>query len=232
MLWLVATPIGNLEDMGLRAIRILESVDLVASEDTRKTSILLKHYGINKPQTALNEFNEKKVVPQLIERMQSGEVIGMVTDAGTPGISDPGYLLVRAALDAGLEINAVPGPSAVVMALTLSGLPMHAFTFRGFSPHKEGPRKRFLDQDKLLPYTLVYYESPYRLKAFLKNALDIFGDRQASIANDLTKKFENVMRGSLSELVQAFQESRIQGEYTVCIAGYNPKLKTSGDSDH
>ena len=229
MLWLVATPIGNLGDMGQRAVAVLQGVDLIASEDTRKTSILLKHYAISKPQLALNEFNERKVVPQLVGRLEAGETIALVTDAGTPGISDPGYLLVRAALDAGVEISAVPGPSAVIMALTLSGLPMHAFTFRGFPPNKEGPRKRFLDQDKLLPYTLVYYESPYRLQAFIKTAIEVLGDRQASIANDLTKKFETVLRGSLTELQETLLNARIQGEYTVCIAGFDLKAKTLKD---
>lgn len=220
MLYLVATPIGNLGDMSFRAVDVLKSVDIIVSEDTRKTAILLKHYEISKPQLALNEFNERKVVAKLIERLESGETIAMVTDAGTPGISDPGYLLARAAIDAGVEMTAVPGASAAIMALTLSGLPAHSFTFRGFPPNKEGPRKRFLLVDVNSPYTLIYYESPYRLEAFLKNALEVFGDRQACIANDLTKKFEQLLRGTLSEVTAAVTAKQIRGEYCVCIAGF------------
>lgn len=219
MLYLIATPIGNLADISLRAIEALKTVDLIVSEDTRKTSILLKHYDINKPQVALNEFNERKVVVRLVERLQQGETIAMVTDAGTPGISDPGYLLARMAIDAEIEMTAVPGACAAIVALTLSGLPAHSFTFRGFPPNKEGPRKRFLTADLNSPYTLIFYESPYRLVAFLNNAIEIFGDRQACIANDLTKKFEQVLRGSLSEVSRAVQEKQIRGEYCVCIAG-------------
>lgn len=220
MLYLVATPIGNLGDISFRAVEVLKMVDLIVSEDTRKTSILLKHYEISKPQLALNEFNEKKVVGRLVERLGLGENIAMVTDAGTPGISDPGYLLARAAIDAGIEMTAVPGATAAIMALTLSGLPAHSFTFRGFPPNKEGPRKRFLSADASSPYTLVYYESPYRLETFLKNALEVFGDRQACIANDLTKKFEQVLRGTLTEVTAAVTSKQIRGEYCVCIAGF------------
>lgn len=219
MLYLVATPIGNLGDMTYRAVQVLKTVDMVVSEDTRKTSILLKHYEISKPQFVFTEYNEHKVVGKLIERLLAGETIAMVTDAGSPGISDPGYLLVREALTNGIQITTLPGPTALIAALTLSGLPMHSFTFRAFPPNKEGPRKRFLKADADSPYTLVYYESPYRLEAFIANALEIFGDRQASIANDLTKKFELVMRGSLSELARQIKEEPICGEYCVCIAG-------------
>lgn len=224
MLYLVATPIGNLGDITYRAVEILRGVDLVVCEDTRKTNILLKHFDISKPLFAFNNYNEKKVLPRLVQKLHDGENLALVTDAGTPGISDPGYLLIRAALDNGLEYSSIPGPSAVIMALTLSGLPLHSFTFRGFSPNKEGPRKRFMAADVDSPYTLVYYESPYRLAAFLANALEVFGDRQAIVANDLTKKFERVYRGTLAELVETFKEEKILGEYVVCIAG-NETLK-------
>ena len=219
MLYLVATPIGNLGDITYRAVEILNTVDLIAGEDTRKTSILLKHYNISKPQMAFNNYNERKVLPKLIQRLQAGENIALVTDAGTPGISDPGYSLVQAALQAGLELTALPGPAALIMAITLSGLPLHSFTFRGFPPNKEGPRKRFLSADQSSSYSLVYYESPYRLQAFLKNALEVFGDRQAVVANDLTKKFERIYRGTLSELGEQFASEKIKGEFVVCIAG-------------
>lgn len=229
MLYLVATPIGNLGDMTYRAVEVLGSVDLIASEDSRKTSILLKHYGISKPQTAFNNFNERKVVPKLIERLENGENIALVTDAGTPGISDPGYSLVHAAIEAGLEFTAIPGPSAGIMALTLSGLPAHSYTFKGFPPNKEGPRRRFIGQEKASPHTLVFYESPYRLLAFLANAQEELGDREAVIANDLTKKFERLYRGKLSELTEQVSAELIRGEYVVCIAGHDTKVKETGD---
>jgi 16S rRNA (cytidine1402-2'-O)-methyltransferase len=219
MLYLVATPIGNLKDISLRALEVLKDVDFIASEDTRKTGLLLKHFEIQKPQISFHAFNEQKTVLRIIELLEQGKNVALVTDAGTPGISDPGYLLVRAAVDHELEVSAIPGPSAVVMAATLSALPLHSFTFRGFPPHKSGARRKFLNADVENPYTLVYYESPYRLRSFLEDALAIFGDRQASVSNDLTKLFENTLRGSLSELVTRFASENIRGEYTAVIAG-------------
>ena len=197
MLYLVATPIGNLKDISLRALEVLKEVDVIASEDTRKTGFLLKHFEIQKPQISFHAYNEQKTVARLIDLLESGKNVALVTDAGSPGISDPGYLLVRAAVDHGLELTAIPGPSAVIMAATLSGLPLHSFTFRGFPPHKPIARQKFLAADKESPHTLVYYESPYRLAAFLEDALVVFGDRQAAVSNDLTKMFESTLRGSL-----------------------------------
>jgi len=219
MLYLVSTPIGNLGDMTYRAIEVLKSVDLIASEDTRKTSVLLRHYEISRPQIALNNFNEKSVAPKLIRRLLDGESIALVTNAGTPGISDPGYLLAHSAVTAGVTVTAIPGATAVIMAVTLSDLPMHSFTFRGFPPHKDGPRRRFLEMDKESPHTLVFYESPHRLQAFLKAALDIFGNRKIMIANDLTKKFETLYRGNLEEMNERFLTEKILGEYTIVIEG-------------
>ena len=232
MLYLVATPIGNLGDMTYRAVEVLKRVDLIASEDSRKTSVLLKHYEISKPQTALNNFNERKVVPKLIERLEKGETIALVTDAGTPGISDPGYLLMHAALEAGIEVESIPGPSAVIMALTLADLPLHSFTFKGFPPNKEGPRKRFIAMEAESPHTLVFYESPYRLLAFLENSLEVLGDRNAVVSNDLTKKFETHYRGKLSEIIEKLTTEKIRGEYVVSIEGLRKeKAKTTADSD-
>jgi 16S rRNA (cytidine1402-2'-O)-methyltransferase len=219
MLYLVATPIGNLEDITLRALEILRSVDLIASEDTRKTSILLHHYDIHKPQKSYHAFNEKKVVPKLVELLLEGQSVAVVTSAGTPGVSDPGYSLVRAAIDNDIPISAVPGPSAVVMALILSGLPAHSFTFKGFPPRKAGARKRFIEMDGDSPHTQIFYESPHRIIAFLEDALSVLGDRRAVVANDLTKKFETVLRGSLQALVDALKEESPRGEYTVVIEG-------------
>ncbi len=219
MLFLVSTPIGNLGDISQRALDTLKTVDWVVSEDTRKTGFLLKHFGISKPQISFREDNEERELPNLIRMLEADKSIALVTDAGTPGISDPGFILVRAVLEKELPVSAIPGPTAFVMAVVLSGLPVHSFTFRGFPPHKGGPRCRFLEVDKDSPHTLVYYESPYRLKKFLEDALKIFGDRQAAIANDLTKRFEQVDRGTLTQLIAKFKEVEPRGEYSVVIEG-------------
>jgi len=219
MLYLVATPIGNLGDLTMRAIEILKAVDLIASEDTRKTSILLHHYDIHKPQKSYHAFNEKKVVPKLIEKLLADESIAVVTNAGTPAISDPGYSLVRAAIDNDILVTAIPGPSAVVMALILSGLPAHSFTYKGFPPRKSGARQRFIAEDAESAHTQIFYESPYRIQAFLEDAFAVLGDREAAVANDLTKKFESVDRGKLSELIDKLKLEQPRGEYTVVIEG-------------
>ena len=219
MLYLVATPIGNLGDITLRALEVLRSVDLIASEDTRKTSILLGHYDIHKPQKSYHAFNEQKVVPKLIDLLLEGQTIAVVTSAGTPGISDPGYSLVQAAIEHEIPISAIPGPSALVLALTLSGLPAHSFIYKGFPPRKQGARRRFIGMDAESPHTLIFYESPHRIQAFLGDALAVLGDRQAALANDLTKKFESVQRGRLSELIEALNQEAPRGEYSVVIEG-------------
>ena len=219
MLYLVATPIGNLGDITLRALEILKSVDFVASEDTRKTGLLLKHFEIKKPQISFHEYNEQKVLPRLLDILREGKSVALVTNAGSPSVSDPGYLLVRGVLEAGLDLTAIPGPSAVIPALILSGLPVHSFTFRGFGPRKPGPRKRWLGLDAHSPHTLIFYESPYRLKAFLKDAMEVFGDRPAALANDLTKMFEAVWRGKISDLLARLETEESRGEYTIVIGG-------------
>lgn len=219
MLYLVATPIGNLGDITLRALDVLRSVDIIASEDTRKTGLLLKHFAIKKPQLSFHEHNEQQAGERIIELLKQGKSVAVVTNAGTPGISDPGFSIVRRAIDAGLELTMIPGPTAFVMALVLSGLPVHSFTFRGFPPRKPGPRRRFLEVDRHAPHTLVFYESPYRLEAFLHDALEVFGDRQAALANDLTKLYETILRGTLSTLLETIAQSRPRGEYVVVIAG-------------
>jgi 16S rRNA (cytidine1402-2'-O)-methyltransferase len=219
MLYLVATPIGNLGDITLRAIETLKLVDCVASEDTRKTGHLLQHLGIKKPQISFHEHNEQRAGVRLLAMLEEGKSVALVTNAGTPGVSDPGYTLVRSAIEAGISMTMLPGPSAVIMALVLSGLPVHSFTFRGFPPHKAGPRRRFLEADRDGLYTLIYYESPYRIIEFLKDAQNIFGDRRAAVANDLTKLFERMDRGSLSDLVKMYETVEPRGEYTVVIAG-------------
>ncbi len=219
MLYLVATPIGNLGDISLRALDTLRAVDMVVSEDTRKTGMLLKHFDIKKPQTSFREDNEKRALPKVMQLLMEGKDVALVTDAGTPSVSDPGFLLVRSALEEGITLSAIPGPTALITALVLSGLPVHSFTFRGFPPRKPGPRKRFLEVDLDSPHTLIFYESPHRLPAFLSDAHEVYGDRLAAVANDLTKKFETVYRGTLSDLLKLFETEKILGEYCVVIAG-------------
>lgn len=222
MLYLVATPIGNLNDITLRALTVLREVDVVASEDTRKTGMLLKHFDIHKPQISFHEYNEERAGEQIEELLRQEKSVAVVTNAGTPGISDPGFTLVRRAIKAQLEVTMIPGPTAFVMALVLSGLPVHGFTFRGFPPRKSAARRKFMEIDKESPHTLIFYESPYRLEAFLQDALEVFGDREAAIANDLTKMFESIRRGALSELLGQVGNEKVRGEYVVVIAGTNP----------
>ena len=221
MLYLVATPIGNLNDITLRALETLRSVDFVASEDTRKTGLLLKHFDISKPQIAFHEHNEQQAGERIEQLLKEGKSIAVVTNAGTPGISDPGFTLVRRAVNANIEVTMIPGPTAFAMALVLSGLPVHSFTFRGFPPRKTVGRCKFLAIDKDSPHTLIFYESPYRLEVFLRDALATYGDREAALANDLTKMFEKVKRGTLSSLLENVSQKEPKGEYIIVIAGAN-----------
>jgi 16S rRNA (cytidine1402-2'-O)-methyltransferase len=219
MLFLVATPIGNLSDISLRALETLRTVDIVASEDTRKTGMLLKHFEISKPLMSFHEHNEERASERIVEMLQTGKSVALVTDAGTPGIADPGYRIVRKAIDANLPMTMIPGPTGLIMALVLSGLAVHAFTFRGFPPRKPGPRKRFFGVDRRSPHTLIYYESPHRLVSCVRDAIEVFGDRPAAIANDLTKKFEKMERGLLSELLTSVTGQNLRGEYILVISG-------------
>ena len=219
MLIMVATPIGNLGDISQRALAALESADVVVSEDTRKTGFLLNHFGIKKPQISFREDNEVRALPKVMEFLTLGKVVALVTDAGTPAISDPGFTLVRSVLEQDIPVSAIPGPTALIMALVLSGLPVHSFTFRGFPPRRSAARKRWLEVDLLSPHTLIFYESPYRLVAFLEDAIEVFGDRKCAVANDLTKKFETVYRGTLSSVIMDLNKEPLRGEYSVVIAG-------------
>ncbi|HEX5501247.1 MAG TPA: 16S rRNA (cytidine(1402)-2'-O)-methyltransferase [Thermomicrobiales bacterium] len=219
VLYLVATPIGNLDDITLRALATLRAVDVVASEDTRKTGLLLRHFEIAKPQLAFHEHNEDRAGERIMALLAAGQSVALVTNAGTPGIADPGFTLVRRAIAAGVPTTALPGPTAFVPALVLSGLAVHGFTFRGFPPRTGGARRRFLEVDAAAPHTLIFYESPHRLPAFLADALAVYGDRPAALANDLTKFYEAVERGPLSELAGRVAGATLKGEYTVVIAG-------------
>lgn len=224
MLYLVATPIGNLQDISLRALDTLRDVDLVVSEDTRKTGMLLNHFEIKKPQLSFREDNETRALPKVMQHLSAGENVAIVTDAGSPSISDPGFILVREALAQGIEMTAVPGPTALVAALTLSGLPVHSFTFRGFPPRKSGQRQHFFEVDQDSPHTLIFYESPHRLLAFLKDAFVVYGDRYAAVCNDLTKKFEMIQRGRISELISIFEIEAPRGEYTIVIGAQTSEM--------
>jgi 16S rRNA (cytidine1402-2'-O)-methyltransferase len=192
---------------------------VIASEDTRKTGILLKHFDISKPQIAFHEHNEDRAGERILGLLAEGKSVAVVSEAGTPGVSDPGYSILRRAVEAGEPVSMVPGPAAVIMAVVLSGLPVHSFTYRGFPPHKPGPRRRFLEVDRDSPHTLVFYESPYRLEAFLADALTVYGDRSAALAHELTKIHESVARGLLSELLEGVRRTPPKGEYVVVIAG-------------
>ncbi len=219
MLLIVSTPIGNLGDISQRALAALESADVVVSEDTRKTGFLLNHFEIKKPQISFREDNESRALPKVLEFLELGKVVALVTDAGTPSISDPGFTLVRSVLEKNIPLTAIPGPTALIMALVLSGLPVHSFTFRGFPPRKSAARQRWLEVDRDSPHTLTFYESPYRLLAFLQDAYTVFGNRRCAVANDLTKKFETMYRGTLSSVIEELSKGKLLGEYSVVIAG-------------
>jgi 16S rRNA (cytidine1402-2'-O)-methyltransferase len=229
-LYLVATPIGNLEDITLRALRVLKECDVVAAEDTRHTGQLLKHFGISRPLLSYFQFNEAKRSEEIIERLRRGEKIALVTDAGSPGISDPGERVVKAAIAAGLRVEPVPGPSALVAAITASGLATNEFHFIGFLPHKSGQRRKQLEALKEFDGTLVIYESPYRIGKLLGELHEVFPDRLVVLARELTKKFEEFLRGKPAELLAIAQRRTLKGEFVVLIAG-NERSRTPPDGD-
>jgi len=220
-LYLVATPIGNLEDITLRALRTLRECDLVAAEDTRRTGQLLKHFGISKPLLSYFKFSEARRSEQLLERLSRGEKVALVTDAGSPGISDPGERVVRAAINAGYRVESVPGPCALVAALTASGLPSEEFHFIGFLPHKSGQRRKKLESLKDMPGTLVLYESPYRVEKLLLELEEVFGARPVVLARELTKRFEEFLRGTPLELLERIRARSVKGEFVVLIGESN-----------
>ncbi|WP_254091330.1 16S rRNA (cytidine(1402)-2'-O)-methyltransferase, partial [Dawidia soli] len=219
VLYLVPTPIGNLADITLRALEVLKTVDLILAEDTRTSGFLLKHYAIARPLQSFHNFNEHKVLSTLVQRMEKGEVMALVSDAGTPGISDPGFLLVRAALQAGLKIECLPGPTAFVPALVKSGLPSDRFVFEGFLPHKKG-RQTLLKKLATEERTMIFYESPYRLVKTLEQFVEYFGpERRASVSRELTKMFEETVNGTLPDVVAHFQAKEPKGEIVIVVEG-------------
>lgn len=218
-LFLVATPIGNLGDITLRAIEILKQVDFIACEDTRHTGRLLAHLGIDKPLVRCDDPIEKKVAPALAARIAAGESAALVSDAGTPGISDPGYGVVQAALAAGVEIVTIPGPSAVTAALCASGLSTHAFRFEGYLPEKSGARKRRLEELAADSATQIIFLPPHKLRRWIPDLIEVWGDRNACLAREITKKFEQFQRAPLSELLAAYSEKTPKGEIVLMVAG-------------
>ncbi|MBI3251885.1 MAG: 16S rRNA (cytidine(1402)-2'-O)-methyltransferase [Candidatus Omnitrophica bacterium] len=217
VLHLVATPIGNLGDITYRAVEILKSADLIACEDTRRSKILLDHYGIHKPLVSYHDFSERKKTPGLIAEIKNGKKVALISDAGTPGIADPGYRLVRAAIENGIKIEALPGPSAVLAALVVSGLPTDRFAFEGFLPVKSGAREKKLLSLKEEERTVIFYESPHRLLKSLEAIRQTIGDTPLVIARELTKKFEEVFRGTALEALKYFSEKKILGEFVILI---------------
>ena len=218
-LYLVATPIGNLEDITLRALRVLRECDMVAAEDTRRSGQLLKHFGIRKPLLSYFQFNEAKRSEEIILRLRRGEKIALVTDAGSPGISDPGERVVKAAIAAGFRVETVAGPCALVAALTASGLPTEEFHFVGFLPHKSGQRRNKLESLNAVTGTLVFYESPYRIEKLLGELNEVYPDRDVVLARELTKKFEEFLRGKPSTLLEVAKKRNLKGEFVVLVGG-------------
>jgi 16S rRNA (cytidine1402-2'-O)-methyltransferase len=219
MLYVVATPIGNLGDITLRALEILKDVDLVAAEDTRHSGILLQHYQINKPLISYHEHNEAMRTAQFVERLAAGEKIALITDAGTPGVSDPGARLIRECIKRGLDFTIIPGPSSILTALVGSGFSGEKFFFGGFLPIKSGQRERELRAAATRKKTSIYFESPYRLTKTLKASIDVLQDRQLCVARELTKKFEEFRRGAAADLLAHYEKHPPKGEIVLLISG-------------
>lgn len=219
VLYVIATPIGNLEDITLRAIRILKDVDLIAAENTRHTSILLKHFGISKPLTSFFEGNELKKREYILSRLQNGYKVALVSDAGTPSISDPGFKLIKFVIENGISVIPVPGPSAIIAALSVSGLPTDSFLFKGFLSRKSKKRIEQLQELKEIKETIILYESPHRINQTLKDILNVFGDREIVLARELTKIYEEILRGRVSEIINKIESKNLRGEITLIISG-------------
>jgi 16S rRNA (cytidine1402-2'-O)-methyltransferase len=228
-LYLVATPIGNLADISLRALAVLARVDLIAAEDTRHSRKLLSHFGIRAELTPYHEHNAAKERPRLLARVRAGFAVALISDAGTPLVSDPGYKLVREALEAGLQVTSVPGPSAALAALTSAGLPTDTFLFAGFLPPKGGQRRKRLEELKPVPATLIFYETASRLAASLADITEIYGAREAAVAKELTKLHESVARGTPAELFAAIDSTELKGEFVVLVGPPNPDEAEVGD---
>jgi 16S rRNA (cytidine1402-2'-O)-methyltransferase len=227
-LYLVATPIGNLEDITYRAVKVLSSVDLIAAEDTRKTKILLDRYHIDKPMMSYFSYNEQIRAPQLIDKLTAGQSIALVSDAGTPGISDPAFHIVQKALEKGIPIIPIPGPTAFISALIASGLPTDRFVFEGFLPQKKG-RKTKLELLRSESRTIIFYESPHRILKTISDIFLCFGNREIVVARELTKKFEEIIRGPIQSVLAELRKREPRGEYVVIISGAKSKPEAESD---
>ncbi|MEQ8470118.1 MAG: 16S rRNA (cytidine(1402)-2'-O)-methyltransferase [Marinoscillum sp.] len=218
-LYLIPTPIGNLGDITYRAVEVLNGVDKILAEDTRTSGVLLKHYGITTPTESFHAFNEHKRTQTIIERLEAGETLALITDAGTPGISDPGFMLARAAAEADIRVECLPGATAFVPALVKSGLPSDKFVFEGFLPHKKGRQTR-LKELSVETRTIVFYESPHRLLKTLGQFSEFMGaERMVSVSRELTKKFEETVTGNLLEVIEHFEQNTVKGEFVIILGG-------------
>ncbi|MBE9006182.1 16S rRNA (cytidine(1402)-2'-O)-methyltransferase [Fortiea sp. LEGE XX443] len=220
ILYVVGTPIGNLEDITFRAVRILQTVDLIAAEDTRHTGKLLQHFQVKTPQVSYHEHNRNSRIPEILEHLNNGKAIALVSDAGMPGISDPGYELIKACIDAGITVVPIPGASAAITALSAAGLPTDRFVFEGFLPPKAQQRQEYLETLQTESRTLIFYESPHRLPETLQDLAQAFGsDRQIVLARELTKLYEEFWRGTIADAIALYNQREPQGEYTLVVAG-------------
>jgi len=227
VLYVVSTPIGNMEDITLRALRILREVDLIAAEDTRRTGLLLKHFEIQTPLTSYFEGNELKKRGYILSKLKEDKNIALVSDAGTPGISDPGFRLIQLVIENEIPIVPIPGPSAVVTALSVSGLPTDSFLFKGFLPHKSKKRRDLLKELEEVRETLIFYESPHRISETLRDILEILGDREIGLTRELTKVYEEIMRGKVSEILNQVGDRTLKGEITLVISGKTRKFTSA-----
>jgi 16S rRNA (cytidine1402-2'-O)-methyltransferase len=228
-LYIVATPIGNLEDITLRALRVLKEVDVVAAEDTRHTQVLLNHYGIQTPLTSYHEHNERTKAEALVKQLLKGQDVALVSDAGTPAISDPGFRLVKQAVDAGIRVIPLPGASALTAVLSASGLPTDRVVFEGFLPAKKKPRREKLRALRDEARTLLFYEAPHRLAETLDDVHELLGDREAVLAREVSKVHEEFLRGRISELLHALRRREIRGEFTLIISGSAGEIAVTED---
>ena len=230
-LYVVPTPIGNLEDITLRAINVLREVDFILAEDTRTTSVLLRHLGIEKPMHSHHKFNEHATVGRVAEAIAAGRDVALVSDAGTPGISDPGFLLVRKCGEEGIDVETLPGATALIPAVVQSGFPCDRFCFEGFLPQKKGRLKR-LTELASEPRTLVLYESPYRVVKCLEQIAEVMGaERRVAVVREITKRFEQTVRGTVAEVIAHFKEHEPKGEFVIVVAGYDPKAERDDEED-